>query len=392
MEAKMTDTALFPRSIAIGKAFFNRKKEKKKLKNNILANRHTLLTSPRRYGKTSLIWEVIRNLKYPDCKIDFFAVTDEISVRDAIFDGIGYGLPKLLPRGKLLLERLSMQLKRLNPKIEISLLGQKISFIAEKSVPLSIKDILLGLDALAVQHNKKVVVLIDEFQQLATLKNASIIEGAIRHAVQQSQNICYLFSGSNRHLLSSIFDDPSRPFYHLCDRINIERITQEDYIPYLQEAAKEKWHAHLNDQILDAIFAITECHAYYMNVLCSEIWQLTTAPTIEDITDAWENYIYLERERIVKDIVELSPNQRSIMNALARFPTNEPTGKEFLTRTRLSSASANLALKTLVEKDYIYYNKRGEVHIVDPAIKKYLCNSSMLDHLSKLLANYPKKN
>jgi AAA+ ATPase superfamily predicted ATPase len=90
-EIKMPETVLFPRSIAIGKAFFNRKREKKKLKENILANRHTLLMSPRRYGKTSLIWEVIRNLKVPACKIDFFSVTDEISVRDAIFDGVGYG-------------------------------------------------------------------------------------------------------------------------------------------------------------------------------------------------------------------------------------------------------------------------------------------------------------
>jgi hypothetical protein len=114
-----------------------------------------------------------------------------------------------------------------------------------------------------------------------------------------------------------------------------------------------------------------------MNVLCFEIWQLTNPPTIKEIANAWMNYLHLERERIVKDIIELSPNQRSIMNALAQFPTNEPTGKEFLAKTRLSSASANLALKTLVEKDYIYYNKKGEINIVDPAVKRYLFDSFM---------------
>lgn len=57
-------TTLFPSRTASGKAFCNREKERDLLINNILHLRHTLIISPRRYGKTSLAFKTMSKKLY----------------------------------------------------------------------------------------------------------------------------------------------------------------------------------------------------------------------------------------------------------------------------------------------------------------------------------------
>ena len=55
----------FPINIAQGKAFCNRTKERHLLKQFIINGRHTVIIAPRRYGKTSLINQVLSELDLP---------------------------------------------------------------------------------------------------------------------------------------------------------------------------------------------------------------------------------------------------------------------------------------------------------------------------------------
>ena len=52
----------FPLGLAEGRAFCNRDDEREKLIANIELNRSTMVTSPRRYGKTSLVLYVLKHL------------------------------------------------------------------------------------------------------------------------------------------------------------------------------------------------------------------------------------------------------------------------------------------------------------------------------------------
>lgn len=91
---------LFPIGIATGEAFCNRDNERKILKDNINANRHTVLLAPRRYGKTSLVSEVIEQLSYPSCNMDFLLAADARAVEAVILEKIGELLQSILPQTK----------------------------------------------------------------------------------------------------------------------------------------------------------------------------------------------------------------------------------------------------------------------------------------------------
>ena len=62
----------FPLGLAKGQTFLGRASELTLLQRNIKAGRHTLLIAPRKYGKTSLIKEAIKKVKYPSVDVDFF--------------------------------------------------------------------------------------------------------------------------------------------------------------------------------------------------------------------------------------------------------------------------------------------------------------------------------
>lgn len=67
----------FPRGIALGQAFCNRVAERNRLISNIKAKQHTLIMSPRRYGKTSLVKYAAHEVKTIFCEADLFVALDD---------------------------------------------------------------------------------------------------------------------------------------------------------------------------------------------------------------------------------------------------------------------------------------------------------------------------
>jgi len=78
----------FPLGLAEGKAFCNRVAEREKLRTNIKLSRSTIVTSPRRYGKSSLVLHVLENIKMPYKRVDLFVTLDESTVAREIIDGV----------------------------------------------------------------------------------------------------------------------------------------------------------------------------------------------------------------------------------------------------------------------------------------------------------------
>ena len=73
---------IFPSKLATGAQFCNRTQEINSLTNSITLGRHTVLISPRRYGKTSLANKVVEEGHLAFASIDLFlAHTDQTKVK-----------------------------------------------------------------------------------------------------------------------------------------------------------------------------------------------------------------------------------------------------------------------------------------------------------------------
>jgi hypothetical protein len=368
----MNSRQLFPLSIAIGESFYGRKEEQEQLAHNILQAQHTLLIAPRRYGKTSLTLQVLHLLNIPWVSLDFLMVQDAESVQNHILEAVSKLIAEIVPAHKKAFDKVLKFFTSLSPELTITDHGFQLLLKPGAQPHKSIVDALEGLDHVAREHHKSVAIFMDEFQQVSQIKHCEVIEAAIRHAAERMQNVCFIFAGSNRHLLAAMFDSRTRPLFRLCDRMILNRLKKEDYYLFLQKAAQKKWQKPLSDKSIETLLGLTECHPYHVNVLGSRLWRLPNVPSSEQIKKIWEQYIDEERNRIAHEIGSLSQNQRTVLLALVISPTKKPTSKEFLSQVDLPSSSVAQALQSLIERDWIYRESDGTLRLLDPVMSYFL--------------------
>lgn len=385
----MIKTNLFPSKLALGEQFCNRIEERKLLINNIHKARHTVLVSPRRYGKSSLVHYVMSELNIPFASIDLFLAHDDKTIIKRLLSGISQAITALLKPKDLksgLSENLTSKLRKFFNKFQVSLnlgiLQIELSHDrGELDVVDQIYNALNALAELATQKKKKVLIFIDEFQDIAAAQSAKSIQGAIRHVAQSTDSLVFIFSGSNRHLLLELFDDKSMPLYMLCDKIELERMSSEDYRPHLQKLAHQRWKKELSEMTLRKIFSLTELHPFYINLLCNKLWE-SVYPDPEKAEANWEICIEEESRRIRAELEKLTRNQQDALKSLALYPTTEPTGQAFSTQSGLAASSLHQIMNVLFEKDMTYrvkaedpmvsFLKINQVRVLDPMISAYL--------------------
>lgn len=364
----------FPPGLALGKAFCNRVMEREITRKAILRGEHIVLVSPRRYGKTSLITQVIHENKIPFSSMDFLPATNSLYVKNVILTGISETLSQILPKQKLMAEKLLGFLKGLNFKLSGTWQGLGIGVELSSISPPheSITNALMGLDRVAQEINKKVVLLMDEFQQVSSISESHTIEASIRHAVERSKMVTYVFSGSDRHTLEQMFNDKNRPLYHLCKLVRIDRIHKEDFAKFIQEAAIIKWGKPLDNDVVNRILRLTECHTFYVNYLCRQLWGYEELPNEARVEKEWEVYVKNQLPWITDDIARLSANQRAVLLALVVNPTKEIFKHQFLEQVGLQISSIKRAVETLQKNNMIYKNEEGVYFVLDPAIASHL--------------------
>ena len=364
----------FPMSLATGKAFCNRKEELSRINYNLEGKIPTLLVSPRRYGKTSLALRALEKIKWPSAHVDLYKALSEDDIARFVLNGVGSILGQIEGTPKKLMKIAAEFFAGFQLKFSLEKVGLSVEFSRKekRSVDL-ILAALERLDAYAVKSKKRVVIFLDEFQTIAEVVSNNSIEAAIREAAQKAKAVCYLFSGSNRHLIESMFNDSKRPFYNLCDQMALNRIARVHYIPYINRAAKSQWDSKLPDSILDTIFEVTEFHPYYVNKICSLVWYSKKVPTVEYIYSAWDKYVEENRSRVEQELSLLTLNQRKLLlNIAAQGAISKPFGKECTLQWGMSSTSIHRAMETLITKDYVFVDREGLYRVVDPLFRSVL--------------------
>lgn len=358
----------FPSKLAKAPRFCNRKEERKLLSNNIQLGRHTVLVSPRRYGKSSLVHQVVLDMRLPCAAIDLFLAHDSKAITKRMLNGISSVISHIMPLSQKALTITQSFFSHFKVVIEAS--GFSLQFAQNSGFdPVEqIFDSLKSLAKLAESRQKKVLLFLDEFQDIANADNSKSIQGAIRNIAQDTSNLIFVFSGSTRHLLLELFDDKNKPLYMLCDKILLDRMSSEDYKPYIQDAALDKWGKPLDDLTLNRILTLAELHPFYVNLLCNELWRDKNdsdniPPNLDDAMKAWIVCYETEERRLISELEKLTANQQDILKTIAQTPSSEPGGQRFLAKTGLSLSSVRLGIKALLDKDMIYRVKKEDAVI-----------------------------
>ncbi len=369
-------TNYFPTKLAKGYAFCNRKIELTRLKHDIDTVAPALIISPRRYGKTSLSLRAFEQLKISYVQVDLYKAFCEEDIERYILNGIGVLLGKLETAPKKLITLAGEFFSNIHINVSIEKEGLKLDFSKRNKSPVdNILNALEKLHELAKKRKQKVILYLDEFQSVGEVCSNHAIEAAIREVAQKSEYICFVFSGSDRHLIEQMFNDKKKPFYNLCDVISLDRISETDYVAYLQKASKARWANTLLQKTIDEIIRCTERHAYYLNKLCSLLW-LQDQPTLNCVRTTWDSFVIENKSAVERELALLTINHRKILTHIAkRDGVKEPFGKLFLSQINMSNSSAARAMKLLIDKDYIFISPDTNEHrVLDPLMRSVLAD------------------
>jgi hypothetical protein len=228
-----------------GESFCNRKKELAELLKYIRGSQNVLLYSHRRYGKSSLIRQVFNEIKEKKLNILMMHVElyGTISEKDFITRTF-QGLNQLESNFERLLKSVSKTLKniKLNLSIDPATGSTAVSPSFEAVNEKVILEELMNIISKYSQKSK-LVIAFDEFQEVANYTEEGF-EKRLRSFIQQHSNTCYIFSGSQQHMITEMFNSNNRAFYKMAESFPLGKmiiVRFENHPMYIQNFLFHLW-------------------------------------------------------------------------------------------------------------------------------------------------------
>lgn len=341
---------------AEGSYFTNRIEDAKRLSANLTHGINTILISPRRWGKTSLVKKVVEGIDNNEIKtifIDIFQCKSEYefcrTFATAIIKQTSSKLEEWVEMAKNLLSNIS-------PKFSFGsdpLNDFSISFEWNPKEDTEM-EILKLPERIAARKGFRLIICLDEFQQIAEFSDSISFQKKMRSAWQHQQQITYCMFGSKKHLMENIFNSKSMPFYKFGDMMFLKKIPTSEWVPFICAKFSETGKV-ITEQQATKICDVTENLSSYVQHLSWLVWYKTEKvvqnKNIDDAIDDLleQNKVFFQREAEL-----LTEHQMNFLIALANGVTTGFSRKEVINRYRLeSSANIQSIKKSLIKKDLI---------------------------------------
>lgn len=357
-----------------GENFTDRKNETKRLLLNFQQGINTILISPRRIGKTSLVRKVCELAQSDDLKIvylDIFSCRSDREFYDAFATAI---LRQTSSKLEEWIDNAKRFLSRITPKFSI---GTDPMTDFSVSLELNTKsedvtDILQLPEKIALEKGIKIVVCIDEFQQISEFSDSKIFQKRLRTVWQLQENVSYCLFGSKKHLMNELFERRSLPFYKFGDALYLQKIDTEDWVKYICERF-EVTNKSISPSLAEKIAKRVDNHSSYVQQLAWLVWVHTDKiATEENFEGAWQDLLDQNTPLFEKQTENLTMYQLNFLKAIIDGVSKEFTTKTVLEKYNLGTSSSVAVVKrALIKKELIDIEKK-EIVISDIVLKEWL--------------------
>ena len=256
----------------VSQAFFcDREQETKKLISALQNGRNLTLISPRRMGKTGLIRHVFHQMeakKQAKCYyIDLYKTDSLVSLVEQLANVV---LGSLDTTKSKIVKQVTTFFKSLRPLFSYDSLTGMPTFMVDVKPELA-EHSLAEIFSYMEQSGQQCVVAMDEFQSIADFGDRNV-EALLRSHIQQLHSVHFIFSGSQRHVLESMFASANRPFYQSTQIFNLYEIDEQSYF----EFAKKKLEAHqqqLPSDVFGHLYQTLAGHTWYVQMLLNRLYE-----------------------------------------------------------------------------------------------------------------------
>lgn len=351
-----------------GDNFTDREKETQRLLLNFTHGVNTILISPRRWGKTSLVKKVAQLAQTKARKIvylDIFSCRTESEFYRLFATSV---LKQTSSKWDEWVENTKQFLAHINPKISIGtdpMNDFSISF--EYSMQDNAgNDILQLPEKIAIAKGIQIVICIDEFQQISDFEDSKTFQKKLRTVWQLQQHVSYCLFGSKKHLMNELFEKKNLPFYKFGDAIYLTKIETKYWIEYICKRF-ENTGKRISPELAKEICRLVDNHSSYVQQLAWLLWIRTTdIATEEQLTHALEDLLDQNNILFQSETENLSAYQMNFLKAVIDGIHSKFSSKEIILKYNLGTSANIVRLKSaLLQKELIETDGK-EIILADP--------------------------
>ncbi len=324
---------------------------------------NTVISGDRRVGKTSLIKSVVTSYAENSVFIDFSGIKTEPELIQCMIHGV------VCRSDKSHLARFIETLKGLKATIDIGPLKVRVD-PDQMADQQSIRGIL---HAIRQGFEKKAyVVVFDEFQEILQLENSNSAIAALRSIVQHEGNTPFIFAGSSRNEMHTIFNHPKSPFFKGAASLEVGSVERETFVPFLEKKFRKNKLKPTNP-FWDLVYDMTEGISGDVQQLCAAVWETSTSniQLKEQAVRVALERIFAHESRTNEYIIKrCSPLQKKTLIGLVTLDCG-PTSTAFLKQTGASSGGVVKALR-LLTNDGIIWKQDKSYHFASPFFREWL--------------------
>ena len=343
--------------------FCDRKTETDFLRKQIENGRNVALISPRRIGKSELIRHFFNQAdileKYHVFFVDIYATN---SLAEFVYTFGKEIYEQLKPQSTIWKEKFFQTISSFRMGFKLDPMtgapGLDLGLGDIQAPQTSLDEIFSYID----EADKPCIIAIDEFQQIGDFSEKNV-EALLRTKIQKCQKAQFIFSGSKRHMMTNMFNSPSKPFYQSAISMGLDPIPLEVYSEFAIQLF-EKRGKQIDSSVIEDIWNRYNGYTWFVQMMMNELFALTEDGAIchvDMIPEAQRNVV-MSQESGYKDILSnIPPKQKIVLQAIAKEGVaNSITSAKFIKKYNLNSASAvQAAIKLLLQNDIITKNENS---------------------------------
>jgi AAA+ ATPase superfamily predicted ATPase len=334
--------------------FCDRELEVEKLNLNIRNGIDTTLISPRRMGKTGLIYRFFESLEQINAiepiYVDIYAARSLSDFVKLLAEAILIKFPEQTTIGHQFIEFI----KGFKPLIGYdALTGEpqiQISYQTAQEKEYSLQSLFRFLD----MQDSKIVLAIDEFQQIREFPEKNI-EALLRTYTQQLKNVRFIYCGSKKALMLDIFSNTKRPFYGSTQFLLLDKINLLQYSEFIK-LMFNKHGIEIQEDAVDFILTWTKRHTFFTQSVCNMVFlKATKLVTINEVKHACYELLKVNEPIYFQYRQLLTTGQWNFLIAIAKEDeVTQLTAQNFLAKYEIGTpANSRRISRSLIEKELI---------------------------------------
>lgn len=338
--------------------FCDRQKETEIVVRALHNERNMVLISPRRLGKTGLIHHALSKIAAaePETKCFYMDINATRNLQQFVQLLAKTVIGKVDTQSQSVIRKITSFFSSYKPTLSLDELTGMPTFsitVSNDQKEESLRHILEYLK----ESGKRIYIAIDEFQQIAEYPEKGT-EALLRSYIQFIPNIVFIFAGSKQYIMAEMFTSAKRPFYQSSQMLSLSEICMSEYHHFANRLMESK-SLHISEESFEYLYNMVDGQTWYIQHILNRMYECGGEFSNSVVDEVVFELVNEQEVAFYNYYDSLTFNQSQLLVAIAKDKAVDSVlSHEFIIKHNLpASSSVSLALKTLVNREYIYrYN------------------------------------